>query len=64
MHITLEQAKVGMADKINQQVIDEFRRSSLLLLDRIVFDNAASPGTCVSTFDYSSFNNEAEHDLN
>lgn len=49
MHITLEQAKVGMADKVNQQVIDEFRRSSLLLLDRIVFDNAASPGTCVST---------------
>jgi hypothetical protein len=63
MPITLEQAKVGMADKVNQQVIDEFGRSSLLL-DRIVFDNAASPGTCVSTFDYSSFNNEAEHDLN
>jgi len=51
MPITLEQAKVGMADKVNQQVVDEFRRSSLLL-DRLVFDNAVSPGTGGSTLTY------------
>ena len=31
MPVTLAQAKVGMADHIDQQVIDEFRRGSLLL---------------------------------
>lgn len=31
MPITLAEAKVGMADKVAQQVIDSFRRSSLLL---------------------------------
>lgn len=51
MPITLEQAKVGMADKVDQQVIDEFRRSSLLL-DRMIFDNAVSPGTGGSTLAY------------
>ena len=51
MPITLEQAKVGMADKVGQQVVDEFRRSSLLL-DRLVFDNAVSPGTGGSTLTY------------
>ncbi len=51
MAITLEQAKVGMADKVDQQVIDEFRRSSLLL-DRMIFDNAVSPGTGGSTLAY------------
>lgn len=51
MPITLEQAKVGMADKVDQQVVDEFRRSSLLL-DRLVFDNAVSPGTGGSTLTY------------
>lgn len=49
--ITLEQAKVGMADKVDQAVIDEFRRGSLLL-DRLVFDNAVSPGTAGSTLTY------------
>ncbi len=51
MPITLEEAKVGMADKVNQTVIDSFRRSSLLL-DRLTFDNAISPGTGGSTLTY------------
>ena len=51
MPITLEQAKVGMADKVDQQVIDEFRRNSLLL-DRMLFDDAVSPGTGGSTLAY------------
>lgn len=51
MPLTLAQAKVGMADKVDQAVIDEFRRSSLLL-DRLVFDNAVSPGTGGSTLTY------------
>ena len=51
MPVTLAQAKVGMADKIDQTVVDEFRRNSLLL-DRLVFDNAISPGTGGSTLSY------------
>lgn len=49
--ITLAEAKVGMADKVDQAVIDEFRRGSLLL-DSLVFDNAVSPGTAGSTLTY------------
>lgn len=49
--ITLEQAKVGMADKVDQEVVDEIRRSSQLL-DMMVFDNAVSPGTGGSTLTY------------
>ncbi len=49
--ITLAEAKVGMADKVDQQVVDEFRRDSFLL-DRLVFDNAVSPGTGGSTLTY------------
>ena len=51
MAITLAQAKVGMADKVAQQVIDQFRRGSLLL-DSLTFDNAVSPGTGGSTLTY------------
>lgn len=51
MSITLAEAKVGMADKVDQMIVDEFRRSSLLL-DRLVFDNAISPGTGGSTLTY------------
>ena len=51
MAITLAQAKVGMSDKVVQQVIDEFRRSSLLL-DALTFDDAVSPGTGGSTLTY------------
>lgn len=51
MAITLEEAKVSMADKVVQQVIDTFRRSSLLL-DQMTFDNSISPGTGGSTLSY------------
>lgn len=51
MPVTLEQAKVGMADKIDHFVVDEFRRSSLLL-DMLTFDDAVSPGTGGSTLTY------------
>jgi hypothetical protein len=45
------EAKVGMADKVDQQIVDMFRRSSLLL-DNMVFDNVISPGTGGSTLTY------------
>ena len=51
MAITLEEAKVGMADHIDQSIIDVFQRSSLLL-DRMIFDNCISPGTGGSTLSY------------
>lgn len=51
MAITLAEAKVGMADKVDQQIVDMFRRSSLLL-DQMVFDNVISPGTGGSTLTY------------
>lgn len=51
MAITLAEAKVGMADKVDQNVVDTFRRSSYLL-DNLVFDNAISPGTGGSTLSY------------
>jgi hypothetical protein len=51
MPITLEQSKVGLADHVDQQVIDEFRRDSFIL-DHLPFDNAVSPGTGGSTLTY------------
>ena len=51
MPITLEEAKVGMADRVDQSVVDTFQRSSLLL-DKLTFDNAISPGTGGSTLTY------------
>lgn len=51
MAITLSDAKVGMADKVDQQIVDMFRRSSLLL-DQLTFDNVISPGTGGSTLTY------------
>lgn len=51
MPITLEQSKVGIADKVDMQVIDQFRRSSGLL-DALIFDNAVSPSTGGSTMVY------------
>ena len=51
MAITLAEAKVGMADHVDQQIVDMFRRSSLLL-DRMIFDNCISPGTGGSTLSY------------
>ena len=51
MAITLKEAKVGMADKVDQQIVDMFRRSSVLL-DNMTFDNVISPGTGGSTLTY------------
>lgn len=51
MPVTLAQAKVGMADKVVQSVIDMFQRESLLL-DRLTFDDSISPGTGGSTLQY------------
>ncbi len=51
MSITLAEAKVGMADKVSQAVVDEFRRASLLL-DSLTFDDSISPGTGGSTLTY------------
>ncbi len=42
MALTLAEAKVGYTDKIDQQVIDEFRRDSVLL-DKLTFDDTISP---------------------
>lgn len=51
MPITLEESKVGMADKVVQSVIDDTRRGSFLL-EKMIFDNAVSPGTGGSTLTY------------
>lgn len=51
MPVTLKQAKVGMANKVDQFVVDEFRRGSLML-DKLIFDDAVSPGTGGSTLTY------------
>lgn len=51
MAITLAEAKVGMADKVDQMVVDTFRRNSALL-DALTFDNMISPGTGGSTLTY------------
>lgn len=51
MAITLAEASAGLADKVNQNVIDMFRRGSYLL-DNLVFDDAVSPGTGGSTLTY------------
>lgn len=40
-----------MANKVDQQVIDEFRRTSFLM-DRLTYDNTISPGTGGSTLTY------------
>ena len=42
MPLTLAEAKVGYADKVDQQFIDEFRRDSVLL-DKLTFDDTISP---------------------
>ena len=52
MAITLAEAKVGMTNKIDIAVIDEFRRESFLL-DSLIFDDMISPGTGGSTLGYS-----------
>ena len=51
MAITLYEAKIGMTDKVDQQIVDMFRRSSALL-DNMTFDNVIAPGTGGSTLTY------------
>jgi len=49
--ITLAQSKIGMSNKVDQAIIDEFRRGSMLL-DIMLFDNTVSPGTGGSNLVY------------
>jgi len=51
MAITLMEAKVGMTDKVDQSVVDMFRRNSVVL-DNMIFDNTICPGTGGSTLTY------------
>ena len=51
MVLTLAQAKVSMSSKVDQQVVDQFRRGSILM-DRLIYDDAVSPGTGGSTLVY------------
>lgn len=51
MAVTLEDISVGLTDHVDQEVIDEFRRSSYLL-DNMIFDDAVSPGVGGSTLTY------------
>ena len=49
--VTLAQFKEGRSDYVDQQVIDSFRRNSLLL-DQLVFDDALEAGGSGSTLTY------------
>lgn len=51
MPITLQEASVGRADKVSQEVIDTLRRGSMFM-DNLIFDDAVSPGTGGSTLTY------------
>ena len=51
MALTLAQAKVGMADKVDQNVIDLVQRQSALM-NALTYDDAVSPGTGGSTLTY------------
>lgn len=51
MAITLAQFKVGMADKVDQNVIDLVQRESALM-NALTYDDAISPGTGGSTLTY------------
>ena len=51
MALTLAQAKVGMANKIDQNVIDLVQRDSTFM-NALTFDDAVSPGTGGSTLTY------------
>ena len=52
MPVTLEEAKVGMTNKVDQAIIDKFQRASAIL-NALTFDNVVSPGTNGSTMGYS-----------
>lgn len=51
MAITLAEAKVGMANHVEQHVVELFQKSSLLM-DALTYDDAISPGTGGSTLVY------------
>lgn len=51
MAITLAQAKVGLADKVDQNVIDLVQRNSALM-NALTWDDAVAPGTGGSTLTY------------
>lgn len=51
MAITLEQFKEGRTDHVDKQVIDTFRRNSLLM-DKLIWDDAVSPSGGGSTMTY------------
>ncbi len=51
MAVTLAEAKVGMADKVDQNVIDIIQRESALM-NALTFDDAVAPGTGGSTLTY------------
>ena len=51
MVLTLAQAKVSMSSTVDQQVVDQFRRGSILM-DRLIYDDAVSSGTGGSTLVY------------
>lgn len=50
--ITLAEARIGREDHVDRQVIDTFRRNSLLL-DQLVFDDALTPNGAGTTLAYS-----------
>lgn len=51
MAVTLAQAKVGMADKVDQNVIDIIQRNSAFM-NALTWDDAVAPGTGGSTLTY------------
>lgn len=55
--ITLQQAQVGRTDKVDQKVIENFRRNSLLL-DKMVFDDAVVASGNGSTLEYGYMREE------
>ena len=52
MAITLEQAKLNTQDDYDAAVIDEFRKSSVIL-DNLIFDTAVNPAGSGATLTYS-----------
>ena len=49
--LTLSDVKKGKADKVDQAIIDQFRRSSILF-DLMPFDDCVAPGGTGSTLTY------------
>ena len=51
MVLTLAQAKVSMSNKVDKKDVDKLSRGSILM-DRLIYDDAVSPGTGGSTLVY------------